>query len=51
MFLKAILSTFPILLECTRDVFNFTGPEMIKSDSINIFSPEIALAGLHKRLQ
>lgn len=51
MSLKAILSAFPILLYCTRDVFNFIGLEMIESDSINIFSPQIALARLHKRLQ
>lgn len=51
MSLKAILSTFPILLHCTRDVFNFIGLEMIESDSINIFSLQIAPAGLHKRFQ
>lgn len=45
MSLKAILSTFPTILYCTRDVFNFSGLEMIESDSINIFSPKLLWLG------
>lgn len=45
MSLKAILSTFPILLHCTRDVFNFIGLEMIESDSINIFPSKLLWLG------
>lgn len=37
MSLKAILSVFPRLLYSTRDVLNFTGLEVMESDSIHSF--------------